>query len=155
MGVRLMMLCLALASGTSVFGGEPTPTGDLAKLQGVWETKAGPLKDQPLRMTIKGTDLTLRYTIPGRKEPMVLEGRVALDESSSPRGMDWLDMHIGKQELPAVYSIYELKDDSLRVRGSGAKVRPTEFQDDDDVPRHRSLQFRRVRDGDSTEKTAS
>jgi uncharacterized protein (TIGR03067 family) len=151
MGVRLVILCVALTLGVSASGDEPAAlTGDLAKLQGTWETKAGPLKDQPLRMTIKGTDLTLRYSIPGRKEPMILEGRIALDEKTQPSGMDWLDMHIGNQELPPVYSIYELKEDRLRVRGSGAKVRPTEFQDDDDVPRHRSLQFQRVQDGDAS-----
>lgn len=146
MVARLSVLGLILVLALPTFGDDaPTISGDLAKLQGIWETKAGPGKNQLLQMTIEKTDLTLRYTVPGRVEPIILNGQIKLDETSKPKAMDWLKMHIAKQELPAVYSIYELKGDTLRVRGSGETQRPTEFQDDDDIPRHRSLSFQRVK----------
>lgn len=144
---RILALGILFAAVPPAFSDdEPKIVGDLAKLQGTWEAMAGPSKTQKLRMTVEKTELTLRYSLPGREKPMVLRGRITLDESAQPKAMDWLDMHIDAQKLPPVYSIYELKDDSLRVRGSGEKVRPTEFQDDDDVPRHRSLSFQRVKD---------
>ena len=53
-GCTNSVLCLVVALILPASGHDsPTIAGDLAKLQGTWETKTGPKKDQPLRMTIE------------------------------------------------------------------------------------------------------
>src|SRR5260370_39266220 len=65
-------------------------TGDLAKLQGSWTTKAGPKRDIPVTMAIKG-----RQVIVDIASPLGLafhaEGRLKIDDTVSPKTIDWLE----------------------------------------------------------------
>src|SRR5262249_5144880 len=61
--------------------------GDLAKLQGRWTATAGPQKDIPMEMEIKGTKSTIRLTTPDGAD-IELSSEIKLDEKADPKKWD-------------------------------------------------------------------
>ena len=107
-------------------------TGDLAKLQGSWTTKAGPKRDIPVTMAIKG-----RQVIVDIASPLGLcfhaEGRLKIDDTVSPKTIDWLEFSIvDGHDMPEVLGLYELKGDTFKtVNGGPNNGRPSEFKKGD------------------------
>ncbi len=107
-------------------------SGDLAKLQGSWTTKAGPKRDVPVTMAIKG-----RQVIVDVASPLGLaihaEGRLKIDDTAKPKTIDWLEFSIvDGHEMPEVLGLYELKGDTFKmVNGGPNNGRPSEFKKGD------------------------
>ena len=111
------------------------PSGDLAKLQGTWQAQAGPGRVCPVTLEVSGCSVKVTVTPPiGPK--IEASGELKLDESASPKALDWLRF-TGEdgQDFPEVFAIYELVDaDTLRVGNAGpSNPRPTEFVPGDGV----------------------
>lgn len=104
-------------------------SGDLAKFQGTWAAMAGPKKNIPVTLEIRGARATVRITPPiGR--PFTVTGGVKLDESTTPRSLDWVDFTgLDDQELPVIPGIYRIDGDELVICNGGPNnPRPAEFR---------------------------
>lgn len=105
-------------------------TGDLLALQGDWSGEVGPGGAIQASLSIKGRVIRFVLVGPEGQEILASTGRVQLDESASPKTMDWVPDGDGNQPL---LSIYELDGPSLRVAlglGRGPSTRPEAFGDD-------------------------
>jgi uncharacterized protein (TIGR03067 family) len=103
--------------------------GDLARLQGTWSTQAGPKKNIPVTIQIKGHSVTVKVKPPiGR--PITAEGEVEIDETVAPKALDWRKFTGGDdQEFPEVHAIYQIDGDALIVCNGGPNnPRPVEFR---------------------------
>ncbi len=97
----------------------PKLAGDLAALQGTWTTGNGvfhgPGKET---MTIQGDNLvTLAKGARGME--LRFQGRIQLDESASPKTIDFLDVKVGTRKQPNALGIYQLDGDTLTLHKSG------------------------------------
>ena len=109
----------------------PEPKGDLAKLQGTWTAKAGPEKNIPISITIKGSAVSLKVTAP-TGDDYTSDGEVKIDEAAKPyKTIDWSKFTGPNGDaIPENLGLYEFVDaDTLRVCSGGpGKERPTEFK---------------------------
>ncbi len=105
------------------------PSGDLARLQGRWTTRAGPKGNIPVVLEVKGRQATVRITTPqGLK--IKAEGSIRIDESAAPKALDWVEFTASDgQDFPEVLGIYEFDGESLRVCNGGLNdARPEAFR---------------------------
>jgi uncharacterized protein (TIGR03067 family) len=114
---------------------EATPvTGDLAKLQGLWEEEPRPDKDVKSQWLVKGNTVSFVSTLlrNGRKVTGTCE--LALDEQAKPHKTidssrfirsDKADIN-GPDRVPGIYRF--LDDDKIEIC-NGFDVRPSEFRD--------------------------
>jgi len=108
------------------------PEGDLARLQGEWTVKAGPKRDIPVTLSIKGDEACVDFASPlGIK--VHAEGRVKINDSTSPKTVDWVGFSfVDGQEFPDVLGIYTLGDETFTmVNGGPNDRRPSTFQKGD------------------------
>ncbi len=118
---------------------------DLGVIQGSWTTLAGPRKNLPMTLTLQGQDATVSFTT--RQHGKVeLKGKVILDESKSPKTLDWTGF-LGPmgQAVPDNLAIYRLseKGDQLKICSGGpGNERPDRFEEGEGGPPH-ILIFRR------------
>lgn len=105
------------------------PSGDMAKLQGRWTTLAGPNKDIPVAIEIRGKSVTVRVKVT-RKRSIQAKGELVVNDKATPKTLDWVKFTgLDDQEFPEILAIYELKDDQLRICNGGPNNdRPTEFK---------------------------
>ena len=128
---KLVLLVVPLLLAASPREGA-APSGDLAKLQGVWSVKAGPKRDIPVTLAIKGTEVEVDFASPlGLK--VHAEGKLKIDESTSPKTIDWVGFSIiDGQDFPDVLGIYELGEGTFKtVNGGSNDRRPSEFKKGD------------------------
>jgi uncharacterized protein (TIGR03067 family) len=107
----------------------PAADNDLAKLQGVWTTRAGPNKDIPVSIEIRGSVVTVRVAITKRRS-IQAKGELVIDSAAAPKTLDWVKF-TGRddQEFPEILAIYELNGDILRICNGGPNNgRPCEFK---------------------------
>jgi uncharacterized protein (TIGR03067 family) len=112
----------------------PAPNGDLARLQGTWATQAGPKKNIPVTLQIKGRSVTVKIQPPiGR--PIIADGELEIDETAAPKSLDWRKFTGGDdQEFPEVHAIYQIDGDALIVCNGGPNnPRPSEFRKGDGI----------------------
>jgi uncharacterized protein (TIGR03067 family) len=137
MTMRKSFLSMTIAFLPALLAAGPAdvcPTGDLAKLQGRWTAKAGPKKDIPVTITVNGGDVVVDL-----KSPLGLaihaEGRVKIDESTSPKTIDWVGFTLRDgQDMPEVLGLYVLDGDSFKmVNGGPNNARPSAFKKGDGV----------------------
>jgi uncharacterized protein (TIGR03067 family) len=121
---------IVLASALAAPAADDAPQGDLGKLQGKWTAMAGPNKDVPLTLEIKGNQATAIFTTP-EGEKRTLKGEIRLDEKAKPKTLDWVKFKTSDgDELPDNLAIYELDGDSFKVCNGGRdNPRPTEFKE--------------------------
>jgi uncharacterized protein (TIGR03067 family) len=127
--------------------------GDLARLQGTWATQAGPKKNIPVTLRIKGHSVTVKVKPPiGR--PITAEGEVAIDENVAPKALDWRKFTGGDdQEFPEVHAIYQLDGEELVVCNAGPNnPRPVEFRPGEGVLAE-VLRFKRLAEGQAKDLT--
>src|SRR4051794_10008188 len=119
----LSLVLVVLASGAA-----PSVDGDLARLQGQWQTKVGLKKGTTVRIEIKGT--AVAATISTRQGVKIqADGEVKVNESASPKALDWVKFTtLDGGEVPEVRAIYRIENDRLVIRSGGFNdQRPTEF----------------------------
>src|SRR5215213_5314577 len=116
MGARIFvgLLVVALFSGAS-----PAVDGDLARLQGRWQTKIGLRKATVVLIEIKGRTVAATISTPqGRK--IQADGELKIDETTSPKALDWVKFTtIDGEEVPEMHAIYRIEDGRLFIRSGG------------------------------------
>jgi uncharacterized protein (TIGR03067 family) len=127
--LSVLLLATACTALSATVAADDTVTGDLAKLQGTWTTLAGPKKDIPVALEIRGKAVTVRVSIT-RKRKIQAKGELVLDEKAFPKTIDWVKfIGLDDQEFPEILAIYELSGDELRVCNGGPNnERPSEFK---------------------------
>jgi uncharacterized protein (TIGR03067 family) len=141
----LSATCLVLATALGAAPADDAPQGDLAKLQGKWTTMAGPEKNIPLTLEIKGTAVTVNVTTPDG-DAHTLKGEIKVDEKAKPKALDWVKLKTADgDERPDNPAIYELDGDTFKVcNGGHDNPRPTEFKEGEGG--FSLLTFKRVKD---------
>ncbi len=112
--------------------GDIPPNGDLTRLQGAWTVKAGPKHDIPVKLSVRGNEVSVDFASPlGIK--IHAEGKLKIDETTNPKTIDWVEFSIvDGQDFPDILGIYELKNDTFRmVNGGPNDKRPKEFKKGD------------------------
>src|SRR5262245_22049248 len=154
MTLRTLIVPLLVVLAGAVAPQKDDVQGDLAKLQGKWRASSGPEGVITLTMEIDGKTLLLTYTPPFGEE-RTYKGEIQLDESATPRGMNWIKMTAEGKSLPDTRAIYELDGESLKVSSNGPdKDRPTEFAKAENDGPPRTLVFRRLKDKDGDKPKA-
>jgi uncharacterized protein (TIGR03067 family) len=106
----------------------PALAGDLALLQGTWRNQSGHLNSERETLTIRDDVLLASSKLP-RGGEVRFESRIQLDESASPKTIDFVSPHVGKKTLQTAYGIYELDGDTLKIHKSGiGRGRSSVFQ---------------------------
>jgi uncharacterized protein (TIGR03067 family) len=125
----LIFAAIAVAFPLLAAAPEPTPTGDLALLQGEWKATAGSKKEIAVTLTVKGRDARVDIKLP-QGVTIQAKGEISLHEGERPRGLDWVRFTaLDGQDMPEVLAIYELDGDTLRVCNGGPNNnRPKEFK---------------------------
>jgi uncharacterized protein (TIGR03067 family) len=133
----LTLSFVGLLAVIPAFAEDKASEGDLAQLQGTWKAMVGPHKDRPFLLEIKGHSVSVTYTSGGDQVHSV-KAELKLDEASTPKAMDWVQLTRDGENASDVEAIYELKGDTLKIR-AGRRVegvpkgfRPTEFRPDQD-----------------------
>jgi uncharacterized protein (TIGR03067 family) len=118
---------ISLTLVVTVGGAAPALEGDMAKLQGCWTTKVGPKKEITIQLEIKGQTVSATVSALGLK--VLAEGEVKIDESVSPKRVDWVKLSTPDgHEFPELLGIYEIADGKLKIRNGGLHDdRPTAF----------------------------
>jgi uncharacterized protein (TIGR03067 family) len=129
MRVPLAVIGIVLVSALPSLAQEPT--GDLKALQGAWTGMVGPNKDFPITLTFEKSSVTISLTTPEGEE-VTIKGEIKLDESKTPRQLDWINFTLPDGTKPETnLAIYEIKGDEFKVCSGGpGQDRPTEFKDD-------------------------
>ena len=120
----LVFLGIAAAAAPALGQGKAID-GDAMKLQGTWTTK-GP-DGSPLTLAFAGDKVTITLvSVSG--EQSTIAGDFTVDETVTPRAMDWRKVKVKERELPDLTAIYEFVDaDTLKLAGVGGSTRPKEF----------------------------
>lgn len=110
---------------------DKAPEGDLARLQGTWKAMIGRDKDRPVTLEIKGDAVAVSFTS-DQGEMHSVKATLKLDETATPKGMDWAAVTRDGEDVPEILAIYELTGDTLKIRAGRRPrdVRPTEFLPD-------------------------
>ena len=140
MNAKVIFLSFAMAvsslASTPVYGGTETipSDSDLGRLQGRWTARAGARREVRVVLEIKGRQATASIKTPHGMR-LLLEGEVTLDETTSPRRVDWIKFTgADQQEFPPLLGIYTVNRDRFTVCNGGIdKARPTEFKAGDGV----------------------
>jgi uncharacterized protein (TIGR03067 family) len=119
----LSLLLVVMASGAA-----PAVQGDLARLQGQWETKVGLKKGTTVRIEIKGQSVAATISTP-QGVKIRADGELKIDETVSPKALDWVKFTtLDGEDVPEVHAIYRLEGERLFIRSGGFNdQRPTEF----------------------------
>jgi uncharacterized protein (TIGR03067 family) len=128
-----IMLMLAISGATWALAGEArTPSGDLARLQGKWEARAGDAKAIRVALEVSGADATVEVQTP-QGLSIRARGRLRIDESTSPRSLDWVGFSCDdEQEIPEIAGIYKVEEGAFTTCNGGFNgARPTEFKPGD------------------------
>ncbi len=131
LGVAITALSLVAATGET----ESTKSkSDLDRLQGKWTARAGARKEVRVLLEIKGRQATASIKTPQGLR-LLLEGEIKLDESTSPRQLDWINFTgADQQEFPPLLAIYSVTGDQFTICNGGMNgARPTRFKAGDGI----------------------
>lgn len=103
--------------------------GDLGRLQGSWTADAGVRHDIHVVIEIKGRGVCAAIKTPQGLDFQV-RGEVKLDETTSPRSLDWKKLTgPDQQPLPEIAAVYKIDGDTFTVCNGGfLGARPKEFK---------------------------
>jgi len=109
--------------------GAAAENSDLNKLQGRWEASVGKKREFSVTLEVKGNEVAATI-VPKRGPKLKANGELQLDESASPRSLDWVKFSTADGiEVPRLLSIYRLEGDRLYVRSGGFNdARPKAFE---------------------------
>ena len=110
--------------------------GDLAKLQGTWKAMIGPNKDRPVTLEIKDKAIIAKFTNDEGKL-LDLKGEVAINESASPRTIDFVKFKNDGDDVDDSLGVYKIEGETLTLCvGGPGDPRPSEFKSGgDEAPR--------------------
>jgi uncharacterized protein (TIGR03067 family) len=131
----LSVTMVALSLIPAVGGTETTSKqSDLGRLQGRWTARAGARREVRVILEIKGRQATASIKTPSGVR-LLLEGEVKIDETTSPRRLDWIKFTgADQQEFPPLLGIYAIDGDRFTVCNGGLNgSRPTEFKRGDGI----------------------
>lgn len=124
---------ILILTGAWAGAGENDPvSGDLAKFQGKWETQAGTSRE--LRVTLEFTGKKAHVVIHSPQGLKIkARGEVRVDESSSPKRLDWVGFSAGDfQAIPEIQGVYKMEGDALILCNGGFNgARPVAFEPGD------------------------
>jgi uncharacterized protein (TIGR03067 family) len=110
---------------------------DLARLQGDWKTMIGPNKDRLVTFSFKDKAVAIKFTT-AAGETLDIKGEITLNESASPRTIDFVKVKVGDDGMDDSQGLYKVEGDTftLCVAGPG-EPRPAEFKaGEGDSPPH-------------------
>ena len=156
--VFMMVAAVAVERATMVCAGttsaaEAIPANsDLSKLQGRWTGQAGAKRLVNVVLDVQGRQVDVAITLP-RGMKMRVHGELRIDESASPRVLDWVKFNgPDDNELPEILGIYKLENDTLTVVNGGLHGgRPREFKPGEGLLGE-LVTFRRI-PGDAKDRT--
>ncbi|MFO0909058.1 MAG: TIGR03067 domain-containing protein [Isosphaeraceae bacterium] len=124
----LVVVLLGMGTTGECRAGEAV-TGDLAKMQGKWVTRAGERKELKVALEIDGTQVKVEIRTP-QGLTINAKGELRVDSTVTPHALDWVNFTGADTiEMPEIPAIYELKGETLRVCNGGPNnARPTEFK---------------------------
>ena len=131
LGVTLITLSLIPPLG----GTDTSPKqSDLGRMRGRWTACAGARHEVRVILEIEGRRATASIKTPSGVR-LLLEGEVKLDETTSPRRLDWVKFTgADQQEFPPLLAIYTIDGDRFTVCNGGLNgSRPTEFKRGDGI----------------------
>jgi uncharacterized protein (TIGR03067 family) len=137
MNMRYILLTLvsvaALGWISALAGTEAIPADtDLGRLQGRWTARAGARREGRVLLTIQGRRVDATIKTP-QGISFEVQGEVRLDETTSPRSLDWVNFSgADQQEFPQISAIYKLDRDRFTLCNGGMNgTRPKEFKPGD------------------------
>src|SRR6478672_4962060 len=89
MRASLSTIVVALWASAGWADEATSSAGDLARLQGKWTAMAGTRREVRVAMEISGRDVKVHILTPQGLEIKAV-GELKLDESTSPRSLDWV-----------------------------------------------------------------
>src|SRR5947209_163436 len=108
------LLLVAIVAGFGL--GAAPEQGDLPRLQGRWEASVGRRKEFAVVLEVKGREVAATIT-PKIGPKLKANGELQLDESVSPRSLDWVKFSTADgTEVPPLHAIYRLEGDRLILR---------------------------------------
>ena len=129
--MKKLILPLLIISGLHAHATENVgfPAGDLARLQGRWKGMAGPRKEIRVVLEVKGRDVNVEIKTPKGLD-FQAQGELSLDESTSPRSLDWRKFSgPDQQPLPDIAAVYKIEGDTFTVCNGGVHgSRPKDFK---------------------------
>ena len=143
-GRSVAAVILAIVGSAAGVAGDAAASGDVARLQGRWECRAGSNADLLVTMEILDTRVDVTIQTPqGLK--IRAKGAVRLDETTSPRSIDWVGFTAGDfQTIPEIQGVYKIEDGAFVLCNGGFNgARPESFSPGDG-PLAEVLTFRRV-----------
>jgi uncharacterized protein (TIGR03067 family) len=129
----LALVSASLAWTTALDGAEAiAPDSDLGRLQGRWTARAGAKHEVRVVLAVQGRRVDVSIATPQGIRFQV-HGEVKVDESTSPRRLDWVKFTgADQQEFPEIPAIYKLDRDTFIVCNGGLEgPRPTDFKSGD------------------------
>ncbi len=107
---------------------------DLGRLQGRWIARAGARRELRVILDVRGQTIDAAITTPGGMR-LKFKGEVKLDDTTSPRSVDWIKLAGADQlEVPPISGIYKFERDTFTVCNGGLNgSRPSEFKAGDGV----------------------
>jgi uncharacterized protein (TIGR03067 family) len=126
----LAIVAGSLAWTNAITGAEAISSdSDLGRLQGRWTARAGAKKEVRVVLSVEGRRVVASVATP-QGIRFQLNGEVKVDETTSPRQLDWVKFTgADQQEFPAIPGIYKLDRDTFTVCNGGLNgSRPREFK---------------------------
>jgi uncharacterized protein (TIGR03067 family) len=123
----------ALGWISALAGTEAIPADtDLGRLQGRWAARAGARREVRVVLTVQGRRVDATIKTP-QGISFEVQGEVRLDETTSPRSLDWVNFTgADQQEYPQIPAIYKLDRDTFTLCNGGMNgTRPKEFKPGD------------------------
>ena len=118
---------------SALAGTEAIPADtDLGRLQGRWTARAGARREVRVVLIIQSRRVDATIITPQGARFQV-QGEVRLDETTSPRSLDWVNFSgADQQEFPQISAIYKLDRDTFTLCNGGMNgTRPKEFKPGD------------------------
>ncbi|WP_435010894.1 TIGR03067 domain-containing protein [Tundrisphaera lichenicola] len=117
--MRRELMALVAAVAVLGSGAAPDEVGDLNRLQGQWEASVGRRKEFVVSLEVKGSEVSATIT-PKIGPKVKANGQLELDESASPRSLDWVKFSTADgTEVPTLHAIYRLDGEKLIIRSGG------------------------------------
>jgi uncharacterized protein (TIGR03067 family) len=132
--ILLTLVSIATLGWISALAGtEAIPADtDLGRLQGRWTARAGAHREFRVVLSIQGRRANATIKTP-QGISFEVQGQVRLDETTSPRSLDWVNFSgADQQEFPQIPAIYKLDRDTFTLCNGGMNgTRPKEFKPGD------------------------